>query len=81
MKIKVYSTSTCPYCKMEKAYLTEKGIKFEDILLDHDQDSVREMVELTGQLGVPVTVIITEDDKQHIVIGFDKPKIDEILNL
>ncbi len=66
---------------MEKAYLTEKGIEFEDILLDHDQDSVREMVELTGQLGVPVTVITTDDDQQHIVIGFDKPKIDEILNL
>ena len=81
MKVKVYSTSSCPYCKMEKEYLQEKGVEFEDILVDRDQDAVREMLEASGQLGVPVTIITTDDGEQKVIIGFDKPAIDQALNL
>lgn len=76
MKIKIYSTPACPYCKMTKAYLTEKNIKFEDIDVSADQKKAQEMIEKSRQMGVPVIEI---DEK--IIVGFDKEKIDEALNL
>lgn len=76
MIIKIYSTSTCPWCKRAKAYLEEKGIAFESVDVSSDQNAQREMIDKSGQMGVPVLDI---DGK--IVIGFDKEKIDELLKL
>ena len=74
--IKIYSTSTCPWCKKAKAYLTEKGIEFESVDVSSDEKAQKEMIDRSGQMGVPVLDI---DGK--IVIGFDKEKIDELLNI
>lgn len=74
--IKIYSTPTCPWCKKAKAYLTEKGIAFESVDVSSDEKSQKEMIEKSGQMGVPVLDI---DGK--VVIGFDKEKIDELLNI
>lgn len=74
--IKIYSTPTCPWCKKAKAYLTEKGIEFQSIDVSSDEKAQKEMIDKSGQMGVPVLDI---DGK--IVIGFDKEKIDEILNI
>lgn len=76
MKVKVYSTPTCPYCKMTKAYLKEKKIEFEDIDVSANQEKAHEMIEKSGQMGVPVIEI---DGK--IITGFDKEKIEEALNI
>jgi len=76
MKVKVYSTETCPYCKMAKEWLKEKKIEFEDINVTSNQEAQKEMVEKSGQMGVPVIEI----DGQ-IVIGFNKPKLEELLKL
>src|SRR5438270_13942075 len=48
--IRIYSTTWCQYCKAEMAYLDQKGIKYEDILVDKDPSKAREMVELSGQM-------------------------------
>lgn len=74
--VKIYSTPTCPWCKKAKAYLDEKGIAFEGVDVSSDANAQKEMIDKSGQMGVPVLDI---DGK--IVIGFDKEKIDEILNL
>jgi len=68
--ILVYSTPTCPYCKMAKAFLTEQGASFRDIDVSTDRPSAEEMVEKSGQMGVPVLDI---DGK--IIVGFDKEAI------
>lgn len=75
MKIKVYSTPTCPWCTRVKEWLKGRGIEFEDIDVSQDQEAARYMVEATGQMGVPVTEI---DGK--FVIGFDEHKLNEILS-
>ena len=80
MSVKVYSTTTCPYCAMEKMYLKEKKITFEDILVDRDQAQAMEMVKKTGQMGVPVTVV-KKDNKEEIVVGFDVPRLNKVLGL
>ena len=73
--IKIYSTPTCPYCTKAKEFLKEKGIKFEDIDVASDQEAAKEMVEKSGQMGVPVIDI---DGK--IIVGFDQAKLEEALS-
>lgn len=74
MKVKVYSTDNCPYCVMAKEYLKEKRIDFEEIDVGADREAAQEMVEKSGQMGVPVIEI---DGK--IIVGFNKSEIDRAL--
>ena len=74
--VKVFSTTTCPYCIMAKAYLKEKKIEFEDIDVSKDQAQAQKMIEKSGEMGVPQLWI---DDE--VVIGFNKPVIDHLLGL
>jgi len=59
---------------MVKEYLKEKNVEFEDVNVAADHSAAKEMVEVSGQTGVPVIVIDNE-----VVIGFDKQKLDELL--
>jgi len=74
--VKVYSTPTCPYCKMTKQFLTENKVHFEDIDVSANQNAVQEMISKSGQMGVPVI-----DIDNNIIVGFDKAKIKQLLNL
>ena len=76
-KVRIYSTPTCPYCKMVKEFLTEKGVKFEDVDVSSDQEAAHKMVEKSGQMGVPQIEI----DGEIKVIGFDKEKLEKELDL
>lgn len=74
--VKVYSTPTCPYCVTLKEFLKEKGVEFEDLDVATDEAARNEMVEKSGQMGVPVS-----DIDGQIVIGFDREKICQLLKL
>lgn len=76
MIIKVYSTPTCVYCKTLKGYLTKNKVSFEDIDVSKDEKQLQKMIKDSGQMGVPVVEI----DGQ-VIVGFDKEKIDKILNI
>ena len=80
-KIKLYSTMTCPYCKMEKAWLEENKVEHEVTFVDLNPDAAQEMVDKTGQMGVPVTEIQYEELEPEFIIGFDKPKLSQILEI
>ena len=54
MAVKVYSTPTCPYCKLVKAFLSENNVSYEDANVADDQNAAREMTDKSGQMGVPV---------------------------
>lgn len=81
MKIVMYKTVTCPYCKMEAEYLNSKGISFEEIYVDKDPKAAEDMIKISGQMGVPFTVITKDDGSQVTVLGFDRGKIDASLGL
>ena len=72
----IYSTPTCPYCKMAKAYLTERKIAFTDIDVQADGAKAQEMVKKSGQMGVPVL-----DISGKIIVGFDRDAINEALGI
>ena len=75
-KIKVYSTPTCPYCFTLKEFLKEHNIKFEDIDVFQDKSGRDDMIKKSGQMGVPVV-----DIDGQIIVGFDKEKICQLLNI
>jgi len=74
--VKVYSTPTCPYCHMAKKFLTDNKIIFEDIDVSVNQQQAQEMIDKSGQMGVPVL-----DINGTIIVGFDKAKIVKALGL
>ena len=74
--VKVYSTPTCPYCTRAKEFLKEKGIAFENFGVSSDQSKAEEMMQKSGQMGVPVL-----DIEGEIIVGFDKEAISKVLGL
>jgi len=76
MKIKIYSSPSCTFCESLKKYFLEKRVEFEEIDVTSSKQALDELMEKTGMLSVPVTLI---DDK--VIIGFDKNEIDKTLNL
>jgi len=72
MIVKIYSTPTCPYCKLAKDYLNEKKITFEDIDVASHSDAAQEMIKKSGQMGVPVLEI-----NGQIIVGWNKTAIEE----
>jgi glutaredoxin-like YruB-family protein len=76
MTVKVYSTPTCPYCKLTKEFLTEQKVNFTDINVAENPTAANEMVKLSGQMGVPV---IDVDGK--IIVGWNKGALEEALGI
>lgn len=76
LKVKIYSTPSCPHCKAAKNYFKSLGISFEDVDVSRDQREAERMVQKTHQYGVPVIEL-----GNQIVIGFDRNKIDRILGV
>lgn len=79
MQITIYTTTSCPYCKMLEDYLKSKNITYIEKIVDQDNAAQEEMMrESDGFLGVPFTVI-TKDGKKEKIIGFDQGKFNGIL--
>lgn len=80
MKIKLFSTTSCPYCKMLKDYFASKNLSFEEKLVDQDETAKNEMSQVSGGfLGVPFTVVKKDNGEVVTVIGFDKGKLEQVL--
>jgi len=75
-KVIIYSTPSCPYCSSAKEFLKENKIDFEVIDVSKDQSKAQEMIEKSGQMGVPVL-----DINGTIIVGFDKEAIRKALKL
>lgn len=74
--VTVYSTPTCHFCHMAKDYFKEHNVAFEDFNVSEDLGKRQEMIQKSGQMGVPVIVI-----GENLIVGFNKPKIAELLGI
>jgi len=72
--VTIYSTPTCSWCTAVKEYLRSRQVDFEDIDVSVDMTRAMEMVEKSGQQGVPVIDIDGE-----VIVGFDRTRIDALL--
>ena len=73
-KVTVYSTTTCPYCVMLKTWLNDQKVEFKEYLVDQNPIAAQQMINLSGQRGVPFTTI-EEDDQITKILGFDVPRL------
>ncbi len=74
MSVTVYSTKTCPWCIKVKEYLDSLNVAYESIDVGADREAAKEMVQKTGQRGVPVILV-----EETIIVGFDKHALDTAL--
>ncbi len=81
MKVKIYSTTWCAFCRAEKKYLDEQHVEYTAVDVEADQIAAQEMVHLTGQMGVPVTTITHDDGRLVAIVGFDREHLDTELGL
>jgi glutaredoxin-like YruB-family protein len=72
--VTIYSTPTCHFCHAAKAFFDENNVRYTDVNVAEDAAQRQEMIELTGQMGVPVIRI--DDD---VVVGFDEGKLKELV--
>lgn len=75
-EVVIYSTPTCHFCQLSKEFFAKNNIQFTNYDVASDFEKRQEMIEMTGQMGVPV-IRIGED----VVIGFDKDKLVELLGI
>jgi len=75
-EVVIYTTPTCGYCKAAKRFFQEQGIMYTEYDVSKDVEKALEMIQKSGQQGVPVIEI-----KGEVIVGFDKPRIAEALGI
>ena len=81
MKITIYSTKTCSYCYALKSWLQDKKIDFTDYSVDINPIAAQSMVNISGQMGVPFTVIEKDDGTTVHILGFDRARFTSVLGV
>lgn len=76
MNVTIYTTPTCVYCKMTKDFFAQNNVKYEEKDVSVDEKACEEMIQKSGQFGVPVIDIDGE-----LIVGFDKSRLSELLGL
>jgi alkyl hydroperoxide reductase subunit F len=71
--VRVYTTTQCPYCRMVKAFLERRGIPYSEINVSENREAAGEMIRISGQNGVPVTVA-----GDRVIVGFDAQALNEV---
>lgn len=73
--ITIFTTNTCSYCAMVKRYLDMKGQAYEVVNLDEHPDRQAEVLNLSGELTVPITVVTKHDNSQEVVVGYNLSRL------
>ena len=76
MRVKVYTSSTCPYCTKVKKFLKQNNVKFKEINITKHPEAARELKKKTGQSGVPVTIAGGKK-----IVGFNEDKLKRVLKI
>ncbi len=75
-QVTIYTTNTCAYCVMVKKWLTTKGQTYSEVNLDEKPELRQEIIDLSGQMAVPVTVVSNEgSDQKDITVGWNPGKL------
>lgn len=75
-RVLLFSTPTCSYCRKAKKYFRKQQVPIRDVDVSRDQSAARDMIRRSGQQGVPQIHIGSK-----VIVGFDRPKIDRMLEL
>lgn len=75
-EVTIYTTPTCHYCKDAKEFFATNNVQYIEHNVSTDLEKRKEMIERSGQMGVPVIFVGDE-----MTVGFDKPRLSELLGL
>lgn len=75
-RVVIFTTPTCSWCRRAKQYLQEKKVRFKEVDVSRDDTAARDLVRMTGQMGVPVILVGSRP-----IVGFDRAQLDRLLNL
>jgi len=78
VEINVYTTPSCPYCVKIKQWLDQEKIEYEEHNVAENQEKAKEMIQKTGQRGVPQTVV-RKNEEETAIVGFQPQKIKQIV--
>jgi glutaredoxin len=81
MKVEIYSTPTCHFCKSAKEFFSENSVEFTDYNVAEDMEKRKEMIERSDQMGVPVIFVTKEGGESQMLIGFDQSKLPALLGI
>lgn len=73
--ITIFTTNTCAYCAMVKRFLDMKGLRYDVVNLDEHPDRQAEVLQMSGALTVPVTIVTKPDDSQEVVVGYNLSRL------
>lgn len=76
VKVKIYTTPSCVFCKMTKEFFAANKIEYQELDVASDVQAREEMIQKSGQFGVPVT-----DIGGQLTIGFDRARLSELLSI
>ena len=74
--VTIYTTPTCHFCQMSKEYFKEHNVTYTEHNVAADMEKRQEMIDKSGQMGVPVVFI-----GEEMIVGFDKRRFDELLGI
>jgi glutaredoxin 3 len=74
--VTIYSTPTCVYCNMAKSFFKDNGVAYSEFNVATDLEKRKEMIDKTGQMGVPVI-----DVGGEVIVGFDEAKLRSVLGV
>ena len=80
LKIEIYKTPSCPYCAMAEEYFQSLNLPYVTYDLTQQPEKAQEMMQKSGQTGVPV-IVITKGSEEKVIIGFNKGEIDDFLGI
>lgn len=78
--VTIYTTQTCGYCKAAKEFMKEHNVEYTEIDVGADQEKARDMIEKSGQMGVPV-IAVEKDGQEDIIVGFDQSRLTDVLGI
>lgn len=78
--VTIYSTQTCGYCKAAKEFMASHGVQYTEVDVGADQQKAREMIEKSGQMGVPV-IVVGEGEGEELIVGFDQKRLSTALGI
>jgi glutaredoxin 3 len=78
--VTIYTTPTCGYCRNAKDLFAAHNIAYTEIDVSKDQTKAREMIEKSGQMGVPV-IVVGEGSEEQLIVGFDRNRLSQTLGI
>jgi glutaredoxin len=80
-QVTIYTTPTCGFCVMAKKFFQEHSIAYTEKNVALDAEAAQEMIDKSGQMGVPVTAITDEAGAETLIVGFDRPRLASALGI